>query len=68
MEDTGEDVTLNGFTSKAGRKAFGAPEKWVASEVSFKHNSEHSVEGKRFDLEFQIFHTVDKRTVTATNG
>ena len=61
---------LNGFVSNAGRMAFRAPNKWIASEVSFKHKSEHTVEGKRFDLELQVFHEVDTRavSVTAENG
>lgn len=27
--------------------------------MTFKHKSEHTVEGKRYDLEFQIFHVMD---------
>ena len=62
------DADLNGYTSNIGRKAFRAPTKWIASEVSFKHKSEHTVEGKRFDLELQIFHDVDTRSAAATAG
>lgn len=48
----GDNHVLNGFESKIGGKAFRAPTKWTSTEVSFKHKSEHTVEGKRYDLEF----------------
>ena len=46
-----DPLKINGFESKLGNKAFNAPMKWKTSIISFKHKSEHAVEGKRYDLE-----------------
>jgi len=46
-----------GFSSEIGKKLFpGAPAKWDAYEFTFHTGSEHTVDGKRYDAEFQIRH------------
>ena len=46
-----------GFESVVGSTAFkGCPKKWDANEFVFKTGSEHTLEGKWYDLELQIVH------------
>jgi len=42
----------HGFASSLAANQWTIPEQWDAYELSIKHNSEHTVNGQRFDLEF----------------
>lgn len=66
--DQKDKNALNGFESKLGNKAFNAPLKWKTSIISFKHQSEHTVEGKRYDLELQVFHERNDADSTGTGA
>ena len=35
------------------------PAKWAGLEFQFHSDSEHTINGERFDLELQVFHTVE---------
>jgi hypothetical protein len=48
-----------GFSSKVGKIAFFGPEHWKADLVEFHHESEHTINEKRFGLEMQIYHVID---------
>jgi carbonic anhydrase len=49
-----------GFESDLGQSLFGAEAaKWDAFEFIIHSPSEHTVDGKRFDMEIQIFHNAN---------
>ena len=56
----GERSGFNGFRSLIASSVFDARDQWVAQEIVFHSPSEHTIDGKRFDLEMQIVHTFVK--------
>ncbi len=40
-----------GFTSLLGKEIFGADERWQTYEIQYRHMSEHTIDGKRYDAE-----------------
>lgn len=46
-----------GFESQIGLSRFEGTQKWDAVDFRFHTGSEHTIDGKRFDLELQIWHT-----------
>ena len=41
-----------------GKQVFGGPSKWDGYEIVMHAGSEHTIDGKRYDFELQIYHTV----------
>lgn len=46
----------NWFKTKYGPKQWGTPEKFNAVQFHFHSESEHTIEGQRFDFEMHIVH------------
>lgn len=51
-----------------GKDRFGGPNKWDGYEIVMHAGSEHTVDGKRYDFELQIFHTVHVNTEEENGG
>ena len=51
-----------------GKNIFKGPAKWDGYEIIMHSGSEHTVDGKRFDFEIQILHTVHPEDETGTYG
>lgn len=48
------------FRSKHAVDAYNAAEKYSATHIDFRAKSEHTVDGRRYDLEMQVVHTAEK--------
>ena len=48
-----------GFESAIGQEVLEGPAKWSGLEFQFHTGSEHTINGERFDLELQLYHTVE---------
>lgn len=51
-----------GFESQLGKTLFNSDEKWDGFEFIIHSPSDHTINGKRFDLELQIYHIKHKNT------
>jgi len=53
---TKDSLSINYFSSKIGAEFYHAPLRFEANEFTFHSKSEHSIDGKQFDLEMHIIH------------
>ena len=62
MLDLRDQETASSFKSAIGSEHYGAEREWFASSVSFHNPSEHTVDGRRKDMEMHIVHYPDPDT------
>ena len=60
-----ETGNVNMFSSSVSQDVYGGPEVFDAQQFHFHSGSEHTIDGKRFDLEM---HTVHHPKVSGVNG